>query len=70
MFQRQHLYCYQGISNLLSDGMAMGLGEAVGELAELEYAEHEVNREKWEFDNYPEVCMGTMCVWVLPIMLH
>ena len=33
----------------------MGLGEAVGELAELEYATHETKREQWEFDNYPEV---------------
>ena len=41
--------------------MAMGLGEAVGEQAELEYAHHEVKREKWEFENYPEVWYGM--VW-------
>jgi hypothetical protein len=45
---------HEGIANLVADGMAMGLGEFVGEKAELEYATRELSREKWEFDNYPE----------------
>ena len=44
----------QGIANLIADGMAMGLGEFVGEKAEIDYAHRELHRENWEFENYPE----------------
>jgi hypothetical protein len=34
--------------------MAMGLGEFAGEKAEIDYAKRELDREHWEFQNYPD----------------
>ncbi|KAJ1444768.1 Ccc1 family [Pelagophyceae sp. CCMP2097] len=43
-----------GVANLIADGLAMGLGDYLSEIAELGFVKHEFKREKWEYENYPE----------------
>eukprot|EP01126_Amoeba_proteus_P007313 TRINITY_DN12624_c0_g1_i12.p1 TRINITY_DN12624_c0_g1~~TRINITY_DN12624_c0_g1_i12.p1 ORF type:complete len:219 (-),score=44.36 TRINITY_DN12624_c0_g1_i12:393-1049(-) len=43
-----------GISNLLADGLSMGLGDYISSKAEEDYSLAEFERENWEFENYPE----------------
>lgn len=45
----------QGFSNLLGDGISMGFGEYLSAHSENSYIRHERDREKWEFENFPEV---------------
>lgn len=44
-----------GISNVLADALAMGVGEYLSSKSEEEYTREERSREEWEFDNFPEV---------------
>jgi len=43
-----------GFSNLISDGLSMGLGDYISSQAEYDYAKAEMTREKWEFENYAQ----------------
>jgi VIT1/CCC1 family predicted Fe2+/Mn2+ transporter len=43
-----------GLSNLVADAWAMGFGEFLGGMAELDQAVHEREREIWEFETNPE----------------
>jgi DNA damage-binding protein 1 len=43
-----------GFSNVLADGISMGLGDYLSSKAENDYILHERKREAWEYDNYPE----------------
>ncbi|EDQ91677.1 uncharacterized protein MONBRDRAFT_31124 [Monosiga brevicollis MX1] len=43
-----------GVANLLADGLAMGMGEYLSSLSELQYARSERQREEWELENYEE----------------
>ncbi|CAE7933266.1 unnamed protein product, partial [Symbiodinium sp. KB8] len=43
-----------GFSNLIADGISMGLGDFLSETAEFNHARGERKREEWEFDRYPE----------------
>mmetsp|Transcript_23240 Transcript_23240/g.30098 ORF Transcript_23240/g.30098 Transcript_23240/m.30098 type:complete len:298 (+) Transcript_23240:97-990(+) len=43
-----------GLANLLADGISMGLGDYISEVAERRFEEHEYEREKWEFENFPQ----------------
>lgn len=43
-----------GLSNVLADAVAMGVGDAVSTLSFNEHVENERRRECWEFDNNPE----------------
>jgi VIT1/CCC1 family predicted Fe2+/Mn2+ transporter len=43
-----------GFSNKLADGWAMGFGEFVSGMAEIDHAKAERAREEWELENYPE----------------
>lgn len=42
-----------GISNVLADALAMGVGEYLSSKSEREYVREEHARETWEFENYP-----------------
>lgn len=42
-----------GLSNLIADGLSMGIGDWVSEKAEQDLIATERAREKWEFDNFP-----------------
>jgi len=43
-----------GFSNLIADGLSMGLGDFISSQAEFDYAKAEMRREKWEYENYPQ----------------
>lgn len=43
-----------GIAKLLGDGLAMGIGDAISEGAEIAFIRGEREREAWEFKNFPE----------------
>jgi VIT1/CCC1 family predicted Fe2+/Mn2+ transporter len=43
-----------GFSNLVGDGVSMGLGDYLSSKAEVEYAMSEREREQWEMDNAPD----------------
>lgn len=43
-----------GFSNLLADGLSMGLGDFISSTAEEDFVKAEHARETWEFENYPE----------------
>eukprot|EP01130_Rhizamoeba_saxonica_P016890 TRINITY_DN78_c0_g1_i1.p1 TRINITY_DN78_c0_g1~~TRINITY_DN78_c0_g1_i1.p1 ORF type:complete len:284 (-),score=63.19 TRINITY_DN78_c0_g1_i1:99-950(-) len=43
-----------GFSNLVADGISMGVGDYISTSAELSYAKAERRREEWEYDNYIE----------------
>lgn len=43
-----------GFANLIADALAMGIGDYLSEISEIEYIESEKEREKWEFCNYEE----------------
>ncbi|KAJ1627896.1 VIT family-domain-containing protein [Pavlovales sp. CCMP2436] len=43
-----------GISNVLADALAMGVGEYLSTKSENEYIAEERSREAWEFKNHPE----------------
>mmetsp|Transcript_9768 Transcript_9768/g.26548 ORF Transcript_9768/g.26548 Transcript_9768/m.26548 type:complete len:296 (+) Transcript_9768:100-987(+) len=43
-----------GISNVLADALAMGVGEYLSTKTEHEYIAEERAREAWELENYPE----------------
>lgn len=43
-----------GISNVLADALAMGVGEYLSTKSEHEYITEEHARESWEFKNFPE----------------
>jgi DNA damage-binding protein 1 len=43
-----------GFSNLISDGLSMGLGDFISSQAEYDYSKAELRRERWEFENYPQ----------------
>src|SRR5258708_5300972 len=40
-----------GIANLIADGLAMGLGDYLGERSEQRYKKHQYDIEKWEVQN-------------------
>ena len=42
-----------GFANLVADGMSMGLGDFLSTKAERDYAMRELDRETWEYENYP-----------------
>ena len=44
-----------GFSNLIADGISMGLGDFLSSKAEIDYQLGESKREKWEFENSREV---------------
>eukprot|EP01024_Parvocaulis_polyphysoides_P019036 TRINITY_DN18524_c1_g1_i2.p1 TRINITY_DN18524_c1_g1~~TRINITY_DN18524_c1_g1_i2.p1 ORF type:complete len:205 (-),score=28.93 TRINITY_DN18524_c1_g1_i2:72-611(-) len=41
-----------GISNLLGDGLSMGLGDYLSSKAQLDYIKEQFEKEKWETENY------------------
>ena len=43
-----------GVSNVLADALSMGVGEYLSARSYNNYVQHELNREKWELENYPE----------------
>jgi len=43
-----------GFSKLVGDGISMGVGDFLSEKAEIDFTRSELNRERWEFDNYRE----------------
>eukprot|EP00929_Paragymnodinium_shiwhaense_P027630 TRINITY_DN1617_c0_g1_i5.p1 TRINITY_DN1617_c0_g1~~TRINITY_DN1617_c0_g1_i5.p1 ORF type:complete len:306 (-),score=95.15 TRINITY_DN1617_c0_g1_i5:777-1694(-) len=43
-----------GCSNLIADGISMGMGDFISERAEQRYVANEYAREQWEMDNYME----------------
>jgi VIT1/CCC1 family predicted Fe2+/Mn2+ transporter len=43
-----------GVSNIMADAFAMGVGDVVSTLAYNEHVMRERRREAWEFENYPE----------------
>jgi len=43
-----------GVSSLLADALSMGVGDALSSKAETEVAHRERERERWEFENFPE----------------
>lgn len=43
-----------GFSNLVGDGISMGVGDYLSSKADMEHQETEYQREKWEFENNPE----------------
>jgi len=43
-----------GFSSLVSDGLAMGLGDFISSQAEVDYAKAEMRRERWEFENFAQ----------------
>jgi VIT1/CCC1 family predicted Fe2+/Mn2+ transporter len=43
-----------GVSNLIADGISMGVGDYLSSKAELDYAINERLREEWETENYLE----------------
>ena len=44
-----------GFSNLIADGISMGLGDFLSSKAEMEFEASESKREMWEFENSKEV---------------
>lgn len=49
-----------GFANLLSDGISMGLGDFLSEVAENQYILSERKREAWELENVPDVELNEM----------
>jgi len=43
-----------GISNLIADGIAMGIGDFISGKAENDHALAEREREEWEYENFPK----------------
>ena len=43
-----------GVANLVADGISMGLGDYLSEVAERKFIDWEFKREQWEFRNYPQ----------------
>lgn len=43
-----------GISNMISDGISMGLGDYLSTKSEVEFRKKEKKREEWEIENNPE----------------
>jgi len=43
-----------GWASLIADGISMGFGDYLSSTAELNFAKHEMKREKWELDTHPE----------------
>ena len=43
-----------GVSNVIADGISMGLGDYISSKAEYGAVQAEYAREKWELENYPE----------------
>merc|ERR1712154_51139 len=43
-----------GIAKLVGDGISMGVGDFLSEKAEIDFTKSELQREKWEFDNFQE----------------
>lgn len=41
-----------GFANLVADGMSMGLGDYISEIADQEFSQSERQREMWEFENF------------------
>jgi len=50
-----------GVANLIADGISMGLGDYLSEIAEQNFVRHEFKRERWEVDNYLEGEIREMC---------
>ena len=44
-----------GFSNLIADGISMGLGDFLSSKAEQEYQAGESKKEQWEFENAREI---------------
>eukprot|EP00486_Rosalina_sp_Unknown_P005667 CAMPEP_0201569504 /NCGR_PEP_ID=MMETSP0190_2-20130828/11214_1 /ASSEMBLY_ACC=CAM_ASM_000263 /TAXON_ID=37353 /ORGANISM="Rosalina sp." /LENGTH=324 /DNA_ID=CAMNT_0047991879 /DNA_START=98 /DNA_END=1072 /DNA_ORIENTATION=- len=43
-----------GFSKLVGDGISMGMGDFLSEKAEIDFVKSELERETWEFENYPQ----------------
>lgn len=43
-----------GFANLFGDGFSMSVGRYLSLKSEQDYAKEELNRERWEIENYPE----------------
>lgn len=43
-----------GVSNLVADGLSMGVGDYLSSKAELDFAKKEAEREWWEMGNYQQ----------------
>ncbi len=43
-----------GISNMIGDGISMGLGDYISSKSEIEFRRKERQREEWEIENNPE----------------
>lgn len=43
-----------GFSKLVGDGISMGMGDFLSEKAEIDFVKSELERENWEFENYPQ----------------
>jgi VIT1/CCC1 family predicted Fe2+/Mn2+ transporter len=43
-----------GFSNLVADGISMGVGDFLSSKAEIDYVRSERKREAWEYDNFKE----------------
>ncbi|KAM3141858.1 hypothetical protein pb186bvf_005944 [Paramecium bursaria] len=49
-----HVILTLGISNMIADGLAMGLGDYLSTKSEQEFLQQEKEREKWEIENNHE----------------
>lgn len=43
-----------GISNMIADGLSMGIGDYLGERSERRHLKHQLKIEKWEVEKIPE----------------
>lgn len=44
-----------GIANMVADALSMGLGDYLGSISENRYKRHQLEMEKWEFEQIPEI---------------
>lgn len=50
----RHTVILMGAANLVADGISMGLGDYLSEVAEQRFIRHEHEREQWEMENFPQ----------------